>query len=226
MLNSNYVISLDKINENIIDKIKKHEGLKSQIEEWQKLGMVDKAFNFEAIQLVKHPHLPIDTKYFKDLELEIIDQFENLDEILDGRLIHSENYQALNTIKTKYEEQVQCIYIDPPFNTGKDFEYLDGYQDATWLNIIFDRVKKSYNLLKDTGGFFMHLDRYANYMGRYILNDIFDKNNYRAELYWDTCGNTGFKTSKNNWYQNTNCILQYAKNNEKYKFNKQYKLLN
>jgi len=50
----------------------------------------------------KWQYLPIDTKYFKDLELEILSLFDNLDEALNGRLIRSENYQALNTLKDKY----------------------------------------------------------------------------------------------------------------------------
>ena len=57
--------------------------------------------------------LPIDTKYFKDLELEILSLFENLDDSLDGTLIHSENYQALNTLKRKYKGTVKTIYMDP-----------------------------------------------------------------------------------------------------------------
>jgi len=54
----------------------------------------------------------IDTKYFKDLELGILNQFEDLDKALDGWLIKSENYQALNTILPKFKERVQTIYID------------------------------------------------------------------------------------------------------------------
>ena len=53
----------------------------------------------------------------------------NLDDILDGLLIKSENWQALNTILTKYKKSA-TIYIDPPFNTGSDFAYLDKYQNS------------------------------------------------------------------------------------------------
>ena len=78
------------------------------------------------------PTLPIDTKYFKEIEIEILSLFDDLDEQLDGRLIHSENYQALNTLQNRYKEKVQCIYIDPPFNLGTNasFDYLVNYKDA------------------------------------------------------------------------------------------------
>lgn len=66
--------------------------------------------------------------------------FDDLDNQLDGWLIHSENYQALNSLKNKYKETIQCVYIDPPFNTGSDFEYVDGYQDSTWLTLMADRI--------------------------------------------------------------------------------------
>ena len=59
--------------------------------------------------------MPIDTKYFKDLELENLGLFDDLDNSLDEWLIKSENYQALNTILTKFKDNVQTIYIDQPF---------------------------------------------------------------------------------------------------------------
>lgn len=226
VLNSNYVITVDKLSEKIIDKIKKHKNVESQINEWKLLKFVEDDFKTSNIGNADFKTLTIDTKLFKDLEIEILEQFDDLESSLDGVIINSENYQALNLLKNKYNDKVQCIYIDPPFNTGYDFEYVDNYQDSSWLSIISDRLKLSYDMLKNTGGIFLHLDRYANYYGRILLNDIFGKDNYKAEIYWDTCGNTGFKTSKNNWYQNTNCILQYAKEFDKYKFNKMFTLLN
>jgi hypothetical protein len=60
-------------------------------------GMIDNNFSFSE-RSEAHKYLQIDTKYFKNLELDILALFYNLDEALDGRLIHSENYQALNTL--------------------------------------------------------------------------------------------------------------------------------
>ena len=110
--NSNYVISIDKLNDDIIKKIQKSKNLKSQIEEWVKLGIVDKNFELNELGIASQPHLPIDTKFFKDLEFDIIGLYDNLDEELNGRLIHSENYQALNMLINKYSKKIQCIYID------------------------------------------------------------------------------------------------------------------
>jgi len=101
--NSNYVITLDRIaDRKIIEKIKKHKNYPQQIQEWNELG-IDK----------ENPNAPIDTKYFKDLELEIINQFNDLDKSLDGWLIKSENYQALNTILPKFKiwKKMRIIHI-------------------------------------------------------------------------------------------------------------------
>ena len=224
--NSNYVITLDKLPVDIIEKLKLHENIAKQVDEWKKLYFVDSDFSFANNISGKYLHLPIDTKYFKDIELEILNSFDDLDNSLDGRLIHSENYQAMLTLLPKYKGDIDYIYIDPPFNTGKDFDYLDGYQNATWLSIMNDRLSLSHKLLKKTGAFSLHLDRYANFLGRNLMDDIFGPSNYKAEIYWDTCGDTGFKNAKDNWFQNTNCIIEYAKDFDNYKFNRLFKLKN
>jgi hypothetical protein len=60
----------------------------------------------------KYQFLPINTKYFKDLELEILELFDDLDNFLDVWLIKSENYQELNTILPKFKERFrQFIFI-------------------------------------------------------------------------------------------------------------------
>ncbi len=94
--------------------------------------------------------LPIDTKYFKDLELEIIGLFDNLDEALDGRLIKSDNFQALNTLLPKYKGQVQTIFIDPPFNLGENasYDYLVDYKDSTWATLLENRLMLAQEVLE------------------------------------------------------------------------------
>ena len=192
-LNGNYVITIDKLTDKILDKIAKHENLIEQIKEWKELGIVENDFDFTEIfenNLLEEKtkkefqYLPIDTKYFKNLEFDIFALFENIDDALDGRLIHSENYQALNTLQEKYKEKVQCIYIDPPFNTGSDFAYVDGYQDSTWLTLMYDRIKIARDFLSNDGSFYLHLDEKANHLGKIIITKIFNKE-ITNEIIWD-----------------------------------------
>lgn len=198
VLNSNYVITLDRIinqvkNLELIDKILNHKNIDEQINEWKELGIIDNSFDKNDIyedtilgkQLnSKYKYLPIDTKYFKDLEIEILKLFDNLDYSLDGWIIKSENYQALNTILPKFKEKAQTIYIDPPFNTGSDFVYLDKYQNSSWLSLMENRLNISRYFLKETGGLFLHLDYNANYYGRILLDSLYGDYNFRNEIIW------------------------------------------
>ena len=194
VFNSNYVITLDRIAKRggfeIIEKIQKHKNFKEQVKEWKELGILEKEPDDLLERTLTDPQLkkeyqflPIDTKYFKDLELEILSLFDNLDQSLDGWLIKSENYQALNTILPKFKEKVQTIYIDPPFNTGEDFDYLDKFQDSSWLTLANNRLERAREFLNKMGSFFISLDWNANYYGRLLLNNLF---NISSEIIWNT----------------------------------------
>jgi adenine specific DNA methylase Mod len=103
--------------------------------------------------------LPIDTKYFKDIEIEILELFDDIDEELDGWLIKSENYQALNTILPKFKKKIQTIYIDPPYNTGNDdFVYKDKFQHSSWLTLMENRLNLARELMKENGMLFVSVD--------------------------------------------------------------------
>lgn len=202
--NSNYVITLDRINNiKLIEKILKHAGKKEQIKEWKELGIVDDDFKTrDVIQEnrlnEKYKYLPIDTKYFKDLELEILDLFDDLDKSLDGWLIKSENYQALNKILPKFKEKVQTIYIDPPYNTGSDeFIYADKFKHSTWLSMMQNRIDLAVKLLKDSGIFFCSIANNSEYYYEtaklnIILESSFSKR--IGELIWKRRSGSGSNT--------------------------------
>ena len=172
VLNSNYVITLDKISDKkLVEKIRKHKNYPQQVKEWGELG-IDK----------NNPKAPVDTKYFKDLELEILGLFDDLDNALDGWLIKSENYQALNTILPKFKEKVQTIYIDPPFNKEQDADYFYSvkYKDASWITLLENRLHLAKDLLRDTGSIFVRCDYNGNMYVRLLMNEVFGY--YRNEI--------------------------------------------
>jgi len=200
VFNSNYVITIDRIVNNqggydVLKKILEHPGINEQTNEWRDLGIVDE--NFKATDIInnalfddptninaKYKFLPIDTKYFKNIELDIIGLFQNLDNELDGWLIKSENYQALNTILPKFKEQIQTIYIDPPFNKENEADYLYkvGYKDATWASMLENRLRLARNLLSERGSIFVRCDYNGNWIVRPIMNEIFGEENFRNEI--------------------------------------------
>ena len=192
--NSNYVITLDRIKDiSLVEKILKHKNINEQIKEWQELGIIDENFKVSDIFTTdltgkhlseKYQHLPIDTKYFKDLEIEILNQFEDLDNSLDGWLIKSENYQALNTILPKFKEKVQTIYIDPPFNLGKNANYFYNvnYKDSSWLTLLENRYWIARNFLNKTGSFLTRCDNNGNMYVRLLMNFVFGEDSFRNEI--------------------------------------------
>jgi len=192
--NSNYVITLDRIKDlKIIEKIIKHKNIDEQIKEWRELGIVDDNFKIKEViendstgkhLAKKYEHLPIDTKYFKDIELEILNLFDDLDKSLDGWLIKSENYQALNTILPKFKEKVQTIYIDPPFNldSSDQFLYRTNYKDANWATLLENRLRIAKEWLNEKGSIFVRCDYNGNWIVRCLMDEIFGKENFRNEI--------------------------------------------
>jgi adenine specific DNA methylase Mod len=199
VLNSDYVITLDRIGKKgekgirLIEKITKHKGFENQIKEWKELGIIEK---FEKNKLFvstlngkglnkEYQFLPIDTQYFdEEVKFELLSLFENLDNELDGWLIKSENYQALNTILPKFKEKVQTIYIDPPFNKEQEADYFYSvkYKDATWITLLENRLRLARDFLKDTGSIFVRCDYNGNMYVRLLMNDIFGEDNFRNEI--------------------------------------------
>ena len=162
----NYVVTLDKLTDAVLKKITKHKGAKAQIKEWRELGMADESFSMQTIfkgqksmadkngAVGDYRFLPLDTKHFKDLELEILDGLGNLDEVLDGELVHSENWQALNSLRRRYEGKVKCIYIDPPYNTAAtEISYKNNYRHSSWLSLMQNRLILSKSFLNPEKGF-------------------------------------------------------------------------
>ncbi|MBC7092082.1 MAG: site-specific DNA-methyltransferase, partial [Nitrososphaeria archaeon] len=198
VLNSNYVITLDRIAKQnggieVIERLLNHPKFNKQLEEWKELGIVDDTFDRNKIlenkltgkQLnLKYQFLPIDTKYFKDLEFEILSLFDDLDKSLDGWLIKSENYQALNTILPKFKERVQTIYIDPPFNKEQDADYFYSvkYKESSWITLLENRLQLAKEILKDTGSIFVRCDYNGNMYVRLLMNEIFGEENFRNEI--------------------------------------------
>lgn len=230
-LNSNYVITLDRLankDSKLVKKIISHPNMDEQIKEWKELEIVKEKFekknillrNLESIRIKeKYKFLPLDTKYFKDLENQILNLFKNLNKSLDGWLIKSENYQALKTLLPKFKESIQTIYIDPPFNTGREFDYIDKFQDSTWLSLLENRLVLARDLLKGEGNIFVHLDDNALYLGRHLLDLIFQPGNFRAEISYFLGYNMKREINPEKYIEQTEMILHYSKTDD-FLFNK------
>jgi len=156
-----YIVTVGNIPEDFYPEIAANE---AQWEEWGQLGMLSEesgaSAEERALFIAQHPSLPVDTRHFsQDFADRLLASFENLDEVTDGLLVHSENWQALNLLLEKYRARVQCVHIDPPYNTQTSgFLYKNNYQHSSWLSMMENRSALGMAMLEDKGHFLCHID--------------------------------------------------------------------
>lgn len=167
VVQSDYCITLDRVPESLYADICANE---EQRKEWVRLFAIDEIERDLATEgyseplterfLEENPHLVLDTAFFNnDFKHRLLESMENIDAQCDGLLVNSENFQALELLQEKYQEQVKCVYIDPPYNTGgDDFLYKDAYQESSWLSCINDRLDLSKRYFKEGGSIAVSID--------------------------------------------------------------------
>ncbi|EGM7907564.1 TPA: site-specific DNA-methyltransferase, partial [Escherichia coli] len=128
-------------------------------------------------------------------------------------MIEGDNLEVLKLLQKSYAGKVKLIYIDPPYNTGKDFVYSDNFQDnmknylemtgqtedgvrittnaetsgryhTDWLNMIYPRLKLARNLLKEDGVIFISIDDAEVDNLKKVCSEIFGEENFVANIVW------------------------------------------
>jgi adenine-specific DNA-methyltransferase len=143
----------------------------------------------------------------------------------DGRhsniLIQGENYQALKVLVYTHAGKIDCIYIDPPYNTGnKDLVYDDRFVDAEdtyrhskWRSFMERRLKLAKELLSDRGVILISIDDNEQAHLKVLCDEVFGEQNFIANLIWKKkatnggISNGGFGVNIQHEY-----VLMYAKN--------------
>ena len=133
----------------------------------------------------------------------------------ENLFIEGDNLDALKLLQEAYLGKVKMIYIDPPYNTGKDFIYKDNFAESTdeylrdsgqkdedgnrlitntesngrfhsdWLSMMYSRLKLARNLLKDDGVIFISIDDNEVHNLRRICDEIFGEENFLANIVWE-----------------------------------------
>lgn len=188
-----YCITLDRVPKKLYPEIIAND---AQRKEWVRLFAIDEIkgdMMTEAYSepltiefLKQNPFLVLDTAFFDEKFKHIIlASMDNVDEQTNGLLINSENFQALQLVKEKYCERVKCVYIDPPYNTGKDgFCYKDTLQNSSWLSFILNRLELSYILLRKDGVFFTSISDQESCNLGILLKDVFGELNFEGHIHW------------------------------------------
>ncbi|MCB9682091.1 MAG: site-specific DNA-methyltransferase [Alphaproteobacteria bacterium] len=82
----------------------------------------------------------------------------------------------------------QCAYVDPPFNTGRTFDYRDRYDHHAWEAMLGERLAACRDLLRPTGVLWLHLDTHAAHLGRALLDRVFGEGAFLNEVVWQFGG--------------------------------------
>lgn len=120
--------------------------------------------------------------------------------------IEGDNLEVLKLLQKYYFRKIKMIYIDPPYNTGKDFVYKDDFRDnvknyleqtgqatmtntetngryhTDWLNMMYPRLKLAKNLLSDEGVLFISIDDNEEVNLKKICDEIFGENNFLGKI--------------------------------------------
>ena len=155
-------------------------------------------------------------------------------------MIEGDNLEVIKLLQKSYTNKVKLIYIDPPYNTGKDFVYRDNYKDGiknylqitgqlddngdkvcsntdasgrfhtNWLNMIYPRLKAARTLLRQDGFLFITVDDVEVHHLRQVADEIFGEENFVANVVWEK------KYTRSNDAQffsdNHDHVLVFAKN--------------
>ena len=129
-------------------------------------------------------------------------------------MIEGDNLEVLKLLQKSYAGKVKLIYIDPPYNTGKDFVYPDNFQDniknyleltgqtgeggkklssnteasgrfhTDWLNMMYPRLKLARNLLREDGLLLVSIDDHEMCPLRTLLDEVFGAENFISTFVW------------------------------------------
>jgi len=166
-------------------------------------------------------------------------------------MIEGDNLEVLKLLQKSYAGKVKLIYIDPPYNTGKDFVYPDNFQDniknyleltgqveggrkissnteasgrfhTDWLNMMYPRLRLARNLLTNDGAIFVSIDFNEAENLKKMMDEIFGEENFQRAMVWRIGWLSGYKTAADNFIRNHDSVFFYSKNPNDLGFIKKY----
>jgi len=168
VIETNYCVTLDRVPEELYPEIAAND---AQREEWVKLFAIDEikkdlagAVDYSEPLMVEflktNPFLLLDTKFFnQEFRDRLLGSIDDIEAKCDGLLVHGDNFHALTLLRQRYAATVDCVYFDPPYNTGNDgFVYKDSYQHSSWLSFIDSRIVSFFPLANNDGALFVSID--------------------------------------------------------------------
>ena len=215
VLETQWCVTLDRVPEALYPEIAANE---SQRKEWVELFAIDEITGdvcnggigysepLKTAFLKANPYLMLDTRHFDaDFKARLLTALSDagpLDEQMDGLLVHSENFQALNLLQTRYSGAVQCVYIDPPYNSpSSEILYKNNFKHSSWVTLIENRLQKSDVFRSVNGSLVIAIDEHERErLGSLLLQTYSSEDIFLVSMIHNKKGIQGDMFSVNNDY--------------------------
>ena len=188
VMSTEWVITIDKLvdyigektAQPIIEEVIKNE---KQVAEWIELydeKNVPTELLIDSLKADLHTwrRFPIDTINFSiSFKYKLLNELSNqidIEDLINGIVLHSDNYAGVRVLSDKYNEKIQSIYIDPPYNTdASQIIYKNGYRTSSWASLINDRVMISKPLLQENGILCATIDDFQRQELQHVMKSNF-----------------------------------------------------
>lgn len=137
-------------------------------------------------------------------------------------LVHGDNLVALKKLRASFAGRIKCVYLDPPFNTGRTFvEYTDSLEADAWVEMMRPRLEAILPLLSEDGAVFAEID--DNELGTLIalMDKVFGRDNRISTITVVRSAPTGHKAINPGPVHVSDFLLAYAKDKKKWKYRPQ-----
>ncbi|MCA8924048.1 MAG: site-specific DNA-methyltransferase, partial [Planctomycetes bacterium] len=159
--------------------------------------------------LAGQPHAAVDTARLDRATAEaLLAAQPDLAALQRGVLVHGDNHAGLQLLRPRFAGQVQCAYVDPPYNTASDgFAYADDLPRGAWLCFMADRLRAARALLRPDAAFFAQIDGHEKERLKLLLDQHL---HYVGEIVWRIGWISGFKSRAKKFIRNHDTIYHYG----------------
>jgi len=189
VLNTNWLVTVDRIPPALRDVVASNV---EQWAEWERLGFKPENAGDAGLfggavwgtraYLDACDKLVVDTRYFGSSfanELLALTEASGSASVhqlkITGLLINGDNYHGLRLLAEEFEGRVDCVYIDPPYNTdASPIDYKNGYKSSTWVSLMTDRVATARTLLESDGVLIGAIDDEQQRELNFVLSSVFE----------------------------------------------------
>ena len=167
VVGSDWLVAISQVPDELLPEVCANA---AQLEEWKALHSLQElpadltrpAYSepLSPEYLRALPSLMVDTQHFGAVFVaRLLEEVGELVPKADGVLVHSENFQALALMRARYQEKIQCIYIDPPYNAKtSEILYKNTYKHSSWLSYMSGRIAESLPMRMLDGVFVCAID--------------------------------------------------------------------